>query len=363
MSLLTGILRYIDKNERESSDSNFRKILGRTKELLLESDDGRNQEKMQQALLFLQHIPVKTGLFSDPEPLAMRLLKKDFRVLPIKEVPPQVTQMVKQELPGLKAVSQTENEALGSLYISMMRHYKPLVWSYTYPLDETGQVMDNAIGEWQKQRIKLGSEKGAYPDFKRDTSFEGKAKAKEEEIAPTIESFVSKASHYNDEEKKVLVAWLKSNGGQHNNRFLDLMLMQGQFSESALALMKAKGLEQDWRIENGKIYLHLDIIVNQLFSPDKQQAIYASQDGTIGETTDLEKMQKEATTPEGQLPLFLLRMRATIELDIDKEKNVIPKIVLLQVDNYAKQLLSPKRLIQEKRFIQEESQVSAPRPS
>jgi hypothetical protein len=356
MGLLSGILRFIDKKEKDSTDPNFQKILGRAKELLLESDDGRDQEKMQHALLFLQHIEVKTGWLSEPEPLAIRLLHKKLRVLSVTEVPSQIKQAVKSEVDKLKPVSQKENEILGSVYNAAIRYYKPLVWSYTYPLDETGQVMNNAVGEWQKDRIELGANQDAYRDFTRDTSIEGKVKAKPDEVGTRIESFVGKATHYNDEQKKALVAWLKNNGGQHNNRFLDLMMMQGHFSENgALALTKSKGLEQDWRIENGKIYLHFDIIVNQLWVPDKLKAIYASQDGTIGETADLDKLEKEALIPEGQLPPFLLRTRATIELDINKEGKVIPKIVLLQVDNYAKQLLSPERLEQEK--------FSAPRPS
>lgn len=223
----------------------------------------------------------------------------------------------------------------------------PPVWSFSYPIDETGEIMNQAIGQWQADRMLIhSSNQGAYVDFNRDFGIHGLVGRTAQETDQLIEHLVTEAD-YSPTEKERITTWLKENGGQDTNRFFDLLLASGAYTnDTPAANLTSVGVEQNWTTdENGKIVFNYDM------------ASYALNiDGGVYVNTPEKRLQlredvenipglKKTGSP-------LLQVRASIQLNFDEEGNVQPRIVKLNLTSFNTQLSSPERLYVENRPTQ-----------
>jgi len=348
--LLTGIVNFINKQIKATQDQQLISVLQTVRRMLEESDDGRNIAQLQRAILYLHKIPIKSmGFFSSA--LGDILKEEERSTFDVDKA----SQEHKKNLPLVpeSALSDEARRVLGSLTMALMRHYKPLAWSYAYPLGQDGQVMNDPIGEWQAQCMVVSESRDkAYRDFKRDITLSGEKSTSDAEVTKKIETLVAGAISYPEGDKEKLIQWLQHNGSQENNRFLDLLIASGHFSsleQGGATLYKVKNIKQNWLVEHGKICFDYDIIINSIsFEKNYERTfLYAVSDGKISITDDPEKVKKEITVREGQLPPYLMRVTAKMELAVDESGKIKPSIVALNVLNFSEKLLSPERLDQQ----------------
>lgn len=212
------------------------------------------------------------------------------------------------------------------------------VWTFPYPQDETGEIMNQQIGEWQALQMRLSDEspRRAYADFQRNLSIHGMVGKTEKDVDQLLEYLVAD-SDYTPEQRAAIIRWLQSNGGQNNNRFVDQLISSGIYTDGLpTANLKSKSAEQNWTIENGKIVLHCDITSYGLMIGGVP---YTNSDTKKLETLDdVERLSdpKSRFSP-------MLRMQATIKLEVDAAGQVEPRIVMLNVTSF-NQMLSPPEI-------------------
>ena len=215
-----------------------------------------------------------------------------------------------------------------------------LSWSYNYPLDdELGEVMNQSIGEWQAHHTPMRAEPTkAYKDFKRDICIRGITAATDTEVDDLLDYLV-KGSSYSLEEQKAIKRWLQSNGGQDMNRFLDLLLMSGEFTPNPSSLVNTESLEQGWSIEKGKVVFSYESVIysinmdgDVMVDNGKGQLVIEENPETIKN-----KSGNYSVPP-------LMRVKSKIELNIN-EGVVTPSITALNVQSYNSALLNPESKI------------------
>ncbi|MGC1182566.1 hypothetical protein [Legionella sp.] len=213
----------------------------------------------------------------------------------------------------------------------------PEVWVYEYPVVK-GQVMNQAVGEWQADRMKLASSQyepqKAYTDFQRNISIRGMIGQTEDEVTDLL-NYLVVATNYSLDEKKSIKYWLEMKGGQDNNRFLDLLIASGAFtSQMGSALLKTTSLEQNWTLENGKIIFFYESMVHALFVDGE---VWVNNGlGVLAKEPDPEQITSEINQP-------LMHVCAKIELNINSDHKVIPQIIALKIISFTN-LDNPKRL-------------------
>ena len=376
--LLDKIFAYIAEQKSATSDTRLQGVLDTIQHLLLESADGQRPEHLKQALLYIQRVPIKGGFLAADESMGEHL--KGAGSLYVRDLDQSKT-------PVSPVLSQAARKILGVLHASIMLHYKQIKWSYSFPLDDTGQVMNDAIGEWQADRTILPrdtSENKAYRDFTRPGLTIGGVAIRpgenEGDITRRLDSLVSQSAYSADEKEKIKI-WLKNNGGQDTNRFFDAMLLKGYYSEAErrMNLERNITLKQDWQVEKGKIYFNFDILARSFFFPGKllteesgekasaeashkkRSYIYVKDGNILGEDDPEEALAKIEYDPT-KIPDFVMRLTAKIELEVDKNTGkVTPRIVSLDNVSYTRGLLSPERLYKAEK--KEAPKPSAPTPS
>lgn len=220
----------------------------------------------------------------------------------------------------------------------------PVAWEYEYPLDE-GEVMNQAIGEWQAARMEFPESQDElqkdYKDFQRNISIRGLTGKSADEVTDLLTYLVC-AANYPEHDKAAIKYWLQERGGQDNNRFLDLLLMSGEFTACMESgILKTRGIEQNWTLECGKIVLFYESVVYALMI----NGSICVNDGRGGLSKEL---NPEKIKSENNLPL--MRVRAKIELNINSNHNVVPQITALSVTSFSPNLVKPEPLEQTLQF-------------
>ena len=215
----------------------------------------------------------------------------------------------------------------------------PPIWNYKYAAEEGG-VMNQAIGEWQAAQMEPlepdSDAKKAFIDFIRAVSIRGMTGKSFEEVADLL-SFLVSAANYSSDEKKLITHWLEHKGGQDNNRFLDFLLMQGEYTNGDhSALLKSRGVEQNWTLENGKIVLFYDCFA---------YALVINGDVKVNDGFGRLINNENPETIDLNSNLPVMRIRAKIELHIDSNQAVIPQITFLNAISYSPDLKQPAPLL------------------
>lgn len=208
------------------------------------------------------------------------------------------------------------------------------VWTYSYPKNESNHIVDPAVIAWETAHASLLPGDPAYErDFIRDYSILNMF-GKTSDVVDDLLAYLLQSSTYNHEEQRTLLAWLKANGGQDNNRFIDLLLAKGAYTNNRPATQfKSSGIAQNWTIsDEGKIIFQLDTVLHGLVVDGE---VYQTNpdNGTL-ETVELVHDDSHNLIP-------CLEVRATIELDLN-EGRVQPHVTNLIVTSYTQSLLPPK---------------------
>lgn len=206
-------------------------------------------------------------------------------------------------------------------------------WSFPYPKDKTQEVMNQSIGDWQATQMELSdTPQKAYNDFTRDISIRGMVGKTDKDVDNLLDYLIAGAN-YTKPEETIIATWLKRNGGQENNRFIDYLIMSGAYTQdSPAANLRSESIEQGWTVEDGKIVMNCDIVSYALLIDGK---VYSHENSRqLNEIEDTETVS--------QLKKPLLRFQAKISLDINDRGQVKPSIIDLKVSSFNQALSSPK---------------------
>lgn len=234
------------------------------------------------------------------------------------------------------------------------RLYMPK-WYFTYPL-EHGEIMNNPIGDWQNAYMDLLPENAAHSDYQRNISIQGLAikrddKARripftEEEIISAIQQLVSETD-YLDRDKPLLEKWLNCNGNQEVNRFIHGLFLAGHFSEIGDLPGDARSLEQGWFInDNKKIICRIDLLIFTVthgldyliaMDPDASTPFQEDYGKIMDDVSEYLKLREKYP---------LMRIKSIVELEVNEEHRVRPKVVLIHARGFT-HLLKPSRQLLE----------------
>jgi hypothetical protein len=250
----------------------------------------------------------------------------------------------------------TIHRSLWQAFSTQLRSTALKAWSFSYPLNEAGDVMNQAIGEWQSQQMKLSeTTQSAYADFTRDITIDGHKSTDDKQATGYIEDMIVR-SNYPEDQKEAIKTWISHNGGQNNNRFIDLLLMEKEYTKDPAANLTSTSAKQNWTIKNGKIVFEFDITSYGLLIDG---GTYINKNGTQLEEATIEELieLKENKHDAQKLGIFpILRFKAEVELGIIDKHVVEPRVIALNVTSYNDQLLSPEHL-----YVNKEQE--SPRPS
>lgn len=346
--LLEAIIKYIRQQIPLSArHGSLQLVLNHIKCLILESEGGKHKEKIREALLYIELMHVKP--FLKEEKLFGQIISADgYPAFQDVEAYHQIKQR-KTFIPQT-SLSSDERHILGSIHVSLMEEYKKQTWYYTYPVI-SGQVINDVITEWQtSQRILCTTTDKAFDDFKRDTCIMNICGGEDKDIVARINTLVDSARGYpKKQDKELLKTWLRQNGGQTNNFFINDSFMMGHFTNDEPGngphIGWAKYLTQNWDVAYDKIILDYDVGV-QTLNYDSTRTIMKNSHGqtVIVDPNDAEADLKLFKSSKRQIPL-LMRVKTRIQLDIVNGV-VVPKIIKLETACYNNLLLSPKRLFQ-----------------
>lgn len=366
MTILDKLLADIEKhkmNAVQAKNGILLMHLNHVARMLEESKNPKNQsiddDKLYEVARYIETIQTQQttwGFFKDTstkKTLADVFAEKGQKILPQSE-------HEQQESINVPALPYRDHEILGQIYKSLWQI--PLkVWSFSYPKNEKGEVINNAIGEWQSALMKLSETPNkAFLDFHRNIGIEGTSAVTEEHMDYLLWKLVARAN-YPVGDRAILIQWLKSNGGQENNRFIDLLLMSKEFTAEMATNFSSISTKQNWSLREGKIVFECDVTNYALGiegNPYVNKNTQTLEEATIDELLEFKENIKHGVQKTGILPM--LRFKADVELHINDEKRVEPRIVELDVTSYNEQLTSPERLYKAEE-IHEDRKEEGPR--
>ncbi|WP_133137349.1 hypothetical protein [Legionella rowbothamii] len=358
------IIAYIEENFPNPDEAVNRHFIY-IKSLLKQSFSGDssneiNIAKLYEAIHYIETIKIRTqsSFFSRSSTTVMsmadKMVEKGECILPIHERAQKA--IIGTPSPGpvpakaekyFGAVHHALVDLLSARYQFLKNEEKqekikkaPLKWNYNYPLDdELGEVMNQSIGEWQAHHSLMKSDPTkAYTDFKRDIYIRGITAKTDQEVDDLLEYLV-KSSSYSLEDQKVIKQWLQSNGGQEMNRFLDLLLVSGEFTPYPAALVNTASLEQGWSIENGNVVFSYEAVI---YSINMEGDIRVNNGKGQLVIEDNPENIKGKSGNYSVPPL--MKIKSKIELNIN-EGVVTPSITALNVESYNSVLLNPEAKI------------------
>ncbi len=358
---VNGIIAYIEKNfphPDEAVNTHFIYIKSLLKQS--SSSDEVNIAKLYEAVHYIETIKIRpqSSFFSSQSnkvmTMADKMVQKGEFILPAQERAQKPISVISSAGPVpvksdeyFGAVHHALVELISSRYQFLKNEEKyekvkkaPVIWSYNYPLDEElGEVMNQSIGEWQAHHTPLQSESTkAYRDFKRDICIRGITARSDEEVQDLLDYLV-KGSSYSLEEQKVIKQWLEANGGQDMNRFLDLLLISGEFTPTPSSLVNTESLQQAWSIENGKVVFSYESVI---YSINMDANVYVS--NGKGQLVVEENPEKIKDKLGNYHVPPLMRVQSKIELNIN-DGVVTPSITGLSVQSHSSGLVEPSSKI------------------
>lgn len=358
------------KNWNKSTENKaYAHFLEMIQHLLQQSEITNNVEILKEAILNLETVPIRS--FIDNKKLGKLLTDQNHSTLIERD---QINLFRK----SFCALSNKHQKILTHIHQKLMNYFMFLVknqnkaaWSLNYEFDQEQQeIMDDHIKAWQEDVMILSkSANAAYVDYLRDFGIQGMTNFKhtEHEIDDLIDGLISK-SNYDEKDKILIKKWLKANGGQCNNRFIDFLLQGGHFviNRPGLAiaptgyvsldellypkydkfgLLKSESFGQGWFIKNKKACFTSDIVVYSL-THLKKTCIFLDPEKEPNQLGDQLRMTNNMDYffPQQKNKKALLRFQAEITLDIEanplneNERHVKPKITFLNVTGYTHSL-------------------------
>lgn len=348
------IIKDLEMRSRDTKDSSFAKLLLNISALLKASQDGAVVNRLKQALCYLQLQPVTEGfLFFNINTTLGEVLKKSGNVI-INE--PSINESLKSDLELSKVIkpieeikiSNKEKEYLISLYKDISQHL-PKWWKHSYPLNNNHEIMDDELKlkEWQESRIEYDekSVKG-LTDIKRDVTIDDKNATSMEDGKQLIDALVRKSNYKDEADQKRLSAWLYSNGGDDNTGFVDNYISTCMSDKAGIFMGKTQG-KSNWFVEEGKIYFNQVLNIYSLNVSEKEDVhrdlredtnkmLYINDKGNVQlESAALVMGQNKVSDK----PLMIMSIK--IELEIDQDKKVKPKLVDFELSGSTDQLHNP----------------------
>ncbi|QBR83667.1 hypothetical protein E3983_04410 [Legionella israelensis] len=326
------------------------------KSILKESKVGGTEEniaKIHEALHYIEGIKIQTkpSFFSDGKLTTMEelLLSHGEVLLPEHDksfLPLTVLHYNPAPLP------EKHHKIFGTIHASLRFYFKEhlqyerdesnlksnkfpkAAWSFSYlPEEDEEEILNQPIGKWQNLLMMLSdTPKKAYVDFTRDTSILGMVGKTEKDVDRLLDYLIF-LSDYKEEDKAMLMGWLQNNGGQENNRFIDLLLMSGEYTHGVLTdNCYSQCLLMDWCIENGKIVFNCDVIS---YTVQINGELKANDKGSLI-VIEPEEM-KTRSTP-------ILRFQAKIQLELTEDNLLVkPTMVNLNVTSFTNDLFLPEK--------------------
>ena len=352
---VSAAIKYIEDNFPTSDkkvNEHLLYVRSLLKQSLREGDSEINIAKVYEAIHYIECIPLKRSLsfFSQPSMGQLMQAKKEI-ILPERE-----RSQTPITLPASPKVSANSDERFGPIHKKLVEVLSPqyqflknealrkkvkapsIAWNYDYPLEEN-EVMNQAIGEWQNIISPLNNDAiKAHRDFMRDFSIKGVVPKTPTEIDDLLE-YLLQGSSYSQQDRVIIKQWLHANGGQDINRFLDSLLISGEFTpEQTAALLNAKAIDQGWSIEKGKVVFFYEPIVYSM-NIDGEIYVNSGRGGQLRSENDPEKIKDKSGNY--RVPP-LMKIRSQIELNVDGNGHVIPSITALNVQSYSPDLAMPK---------------------
>lgn len=345
----------IKKKEEDKQE-----ILSTVKKLLEVSSGEDHVQKVASVLGYLGEIVIDPSTF---------ISKKD--IVPLNEyMNLKSNEQSTEEKPSQTfPFSRDEANQFVDLYKKIANYYNQIKsanckWFFSYPLSDDGQIQRSGIQEWQHTLTTEESKSStqSFVDFKRDFEINGKSLRDQSDkvITKAIEELVDKSKGYDAKNKKELKSWLKANGGQEINRFIDLLIAMDNDIYSndpkikyniAKALASKSEMDNDLSNDPEIKYNIAKILASKSnwFNASNDQIqfeytmnilsmIVISETGAgflFRDEDDVVRLEEEP--PEGlraKTLLPLMTVDSRVELEVSNGK-VIPKVVQLEMVSYA----------------------------
>lgn len=134
---------------------------------ILNDEKNNDEEAKKKALIYLNHLPIQV----DGEILSLG----NYCNVSLNVSPAKVRNINDPE--KLEAITdKKEQQYLIAMYNNFVEFFSKVAhdWSFTYPQNHNGEILTQAIGEWQNALMGTKSNpKAAYADFTRDISIDG----------------------------------------------------------------------------------------------------------------------------------------------------------------------------------------------
>ena len=298
---------------------------------------------IQETMRYIESILIQTpgGLFRSKSiyTLGEKLSREQKEIFPqLAQVKITPTFFASQTIPNENcAIFTGIHDKLREIFGNNLALRKQLalapLWVYSYPKNESSHVIDPNIITWQRDHaVLLAGDPAYHNDFVRDYSILNML-GKTNQNVDDLLAYLLERSKYNEEEKTLLLTWLKANGGQDNNRFIDLLLASGAYTNGTCAnQFKSNGIVQNWTIsDTGTIIFQLETVLKGLVLNGE---VYQ----TNPKTEYLEKVELIDDNSHNLLPSMAIK--ATIELDV-QAGIVLPHITDLVVSSFSNTLVRP----------------------
>ncbi|MCW8496282.1 hypothetical protein OQJ25_04100 [Fluoribacter dumoffii] len=352
------LISHIEKNLKKDNKT-VNEHLFYIKSLLKQSipldGDEINIAKIYEAIHYIETMRIKVThsiFFENVVTMADLMQKRGEILLPAYERKEKPINLMHQIDP-VPANAENQFGSLHNVLVALiLPHYqflneeklrtttkKPsIAWSYDYPLDDSNEIMNQAIGEWQANYIKRNSDATkAYRDFTRNTSIRGLTATTNKEVEDLLDYLIA-GSDYPRTCGNTVREWLQANGGQDINRFLDALMLSGEFTpQKNASLLNTKGIEQGWCIENGKVVFLYSAIVYSLNM--EGEIMINDGKGKLTATLYPEHIKDYETGNYRVSPI--MEVKAKIELNV-VENEVIPSITQLNVTSFSPDLAKPE---------------------
>lgn len=326
---------------------------------------------LKKAIIYLENIPIlKNSMFFHSVKALGQILRESRFAYPT---------LLNHKITAFKAKKQASmplhSEAvpwnihfiLGSIHISLMPYFKK-IWFYPFEIDmQTKQVLNDQIIDWQtaQMRIKRSSH-ASYKDFERNICIQNKKGGDSPEIESRIDTLLNDADGYDEPAKILLKHWLTENGGQNNNRFLDLLIESHYFtrddddsdnSDILPNIGRLIPIEQNWHVANGKICFDYLAYISSIEYGTRKWIMTLS-NGEVAEITDSDDFEAILNHYKIQNKILppLLSVNAKLQLEIiEKEDDklgiaVLPMVKKLEILSFTSKLHKPQIIHTTKKY-------------
>lgn len=356
-----GLLKEADKVKGRESDDLI-KVLSQLQYMLMHGDEGVGLEdvnnaelrgRVKKTLEYLEVVPlaISQGSFFGSSKMRLGEVLQNNNSKVVAQTKEHFNE-AKKKYSGIPLLPKKFQPLLMQFQKSLMKGYQT-AWEFSYPHNQQGEVVNEAVRQWQAIQTPLGENDAALVDFKRRVTLQGRSVEEDDLAHKLVKHMVVSARAYDSEERGLLAAWLNNNGGQGNNFIFPLLLTNNHLlanragNESDMYLPgEMKPSIQNWFVENGKIFYQYEAEATSLIRRSADGDSYIQMANGVG--VELKSMPNRNAEVD---PLLKVSTKIRLDVERNNETNqlmVKPKVVDVSLESYTDYIRAPDLGAQQK---------------